>query len=418
MKKEFLLLALGVGLWLVPEVSSARPSTKPKIPAAGIYLNSANSPLLDLIKSSTKTIDIEIYTMTDIQVREAIRDVIARKDKVTVRILKDPTPFDEDCHLWPAIAAEEQARMQATRTGMDGGAPVKKLTPSEMADCKDQRKLVDDVIKSGGEYLPFKKDQLCKDPTKYCYQHGKILIADGKTALVSTGNFDETNLCDIQQGVGRCNRDYTVITQDKDVVKSLAAVFEEDLKGSKYDLQSLVKSQLSPKVTVSPYARDQLQDFILSAKKSVWIQTQYLKDIELNQTIRKAASKGVKVTVNVGSPCSFSRHAGQQADVFKQIYQEFDAAGVQSRMFTQSQKINGKNGYMHAKAIVVDEDQAWVGSINGSFTSIGNNREFGVFLDTQKDVNALLKQIQADVADPNSESWQEGLNCVKDGPKK
>jgi len=86
-------------------------------------------------------------------------------------------------------------------------------------------------------------------------------------------------------------------------------------------------------------------------------------------------------------------------------------------MFTDLQKVGGMPGYMHAKAIVIDEKRAWVGSINGSTTAVNKNREFGVFFDDTAAVRKLIAQMQEDFTSPNSESWHEGLMCAKDTPR-
>jgi phosphatidylserine/phosphatidylglycerophosphate/cardiolipin synthase-like enzyme len=79
-------------------------------------------------------------------------------------------------------------------------------------------------------------------------------------------------------------------------------------------------------------------------------------------------------------------------------------------------KVKNKSGYLHAKAIVVDRARAWVGSVNGSTTSIENNREFGIMLNAASEVSKLEAYINADFSHPDSETWQESLLCKKDPP--
>ena len=54
--------------------------------APGLYINANGSPLVPLIHSATGSIDIEIYTMYDLNVRNAIRDEIAKK--ISIRVIQ------------------------------------------------------------------------------------------------------------------------------------------------------------------------------------------------------------------------------------------------------------------------------------------------------------------------------------------
>ena len=51
---------------------------------------------------------------------------------------------------------------------------------------------------------------------------------------------------------------------------------------------------------------------------------------------------------------------------------------------------------LHAKAIVVDGKQTWVGSQNFTQTALDANREVGVFTDTASEVAKVKNQIDTD----------------------
>ena len=355
-----------------------------------IYFSTDPSPLLQMISGAQKSLAIEIYTMGDKDVRAAIRTALAKG--IQVRIVKDPTPLGETCFLFSATTAKDSE------------------------DCKDQQALVREVQATadhGGAYVPFNKSVLCANPAQKCFEHGKMAIVDGATLLVSTGNFDSTNLCDIQYNPSHCNRDYNLVTHDSQMIDTLSAVFENDLKGERYDLAGLLAQAGSPAVTVSPFSLEPLVNFIHSAKTRIRVQEQYLHEPTINAALQNAAQQNIQVQVDVASPCSFGKPSDKEAAAFSKIYQAFDAAGVASRMFTARQKVGGKPGYLHAKAIVVDEERAWVGSVNGSTTSVSNNREFGIFFNDPLSVRRLIGQMEADFTSPDSESWQEGLQCAE-----
>jgi phosphatidylserine/phosphatidylglycerophosphate/cardiolipin synthase-like enzyme len=360
---------------------------------AGVYLNSNGSPLIPLIESTKHSLDIEIYTMEDPYVRQLLRDALARS--VKIRILHDPNPDGMTCNVFAAPTA------------------------TTSADCKDQQKLVSDVTSAGGSYTPFDKKTLCpngggSDGT-YCYEHGKMVISDGSVVLISTGNFDPTNMCLAPENPTQCDRDFTVIESDTTIVSTLESIFQNDLKGVAYDVQSLIPPSLTGVLTVSPVSLQPLLDLIKSAKSSIVVETQYLEEPEINAALVEMAKKpGVKVTVTTSSVCYFDTPSSSDADETKQTYTAFDQAGISTTMFDHLDLINGAAGYLHAKVIIVDGTKAWVGSENGSTGSLTENREYGVIFTDPQWIATLTPVLAADHSSPNNETWQQSLACTKD----
>lgn len=240
--------------------------------------------------------------------------------------------------------------------------------------------------------------------------------------MLSTGNFNPTNLCNPEgtsQGeLSTCNRDFSVISTDPQVIYLLNEIFEQDFKGAAYDLLSILARPEARKITVSPHSLNPILSFIASAKSSIEIENQYLRNAEMNQALIEAARRGVKIRLLVNSICIFNRpDPVRDADAIKQwtrTFTAFDQAGIQSRNFTRKIQIAGRSGYLHSKVIVVDQKRAWVGSVNGSTQALTQNREFGIFIDDLSQVQKLRKIVLSDFQEPNTESWKESLNCAKD----
>ena len=354
---------------------------------SGFYSNADGSPLMELIRGAERTIDIEIYQMEDGDVRQAIRDALQKG--VIVRIIHDPSPVGKVCDVF-------------------GGRPA--TDP----DCADQQALVGEVNQAQGSYVAFNRAELCGIPGQSCFEHGKMVIADGTTALISTGNFDSTNLCNLSRNPSRCDRDYTLITRDLAVVATLNSVFASDLAGVRYDVSALLTPEVNAKLTLSPFSLAPIVDFIKSAKTSILVETQYLKEPTINAALVEAARSGVAVSVDVSSACAFGVPKPNAAAQWTATYSEFESAGIQIQIFTRQIKIDGKDGYLHAKAIVVDGSSAWVGSVNGSTESVSKNREFGLFFSEPSQVDQLRSIMLSDQTNPSGESWQDSLTCAKD----
>ena len=368
------------------------------------FENASGSPIFKLLQTAKTSIDIEIYEIEDLRVQNAVLKAMDRG--VSVRIIQESEAVGSHCPVFQKIFA---------------GDPV---------DCKAQKTFVQKVRAKGGFYIPFAFQQFCDDSKYRCLEHGKMILVDGKKALISTGNFNASNLCDpkglpkvksiagVNGELTTCNRDYSIVSSDPNVVSTLTAVFESDYNGNSYDLSKILKTKAAQKITVSPLSMAPLLQFIRSAKKSVLIENQYLKNQEMNNELLAAAKRGVKVFLVVNSACAFGKpdptKDAAAIEQWNSTFKAFDQAGVKTRAFTKQIKINGYNGYLHSKAIVVDGSRAWVGSVNGSTQALNRNREYGIFLSDAEEVSKLTKFIVDDFNDPNTESWQEGLLCLKD----
>ena len=362
-------------------------------PAAAVeqlYDNASDgSPIVSLIASAKKSIDIEIYTMKDMGVINALKTAMGRG--VKLRVIQTPNPVADSCGVFK---------------------PSDASTP---ADCLAIRAFVTYVKNNGGQYESFSFD-LCGIQGKSCYEHGKLMIIDQKEVMMSTGNFDPTNLCDQAESPAHCNRDFTVTTTDVAAVQAYESIFDKDLLATPYNLQSILET--APNVTASPLSMQPIVDFIGTAKKTLQIENQYLNDPTMNNAIVAAAKRGVKVFVMVASVTSFGAldptNDASKISRWESTFKEFDQAGIKSLIFDDQMKVNNNPGYLHAKTILVDGTHAWVGSVNGSTMSLTSNREFGYFSNDKTFTKHLGEVMYADFSNRNAETWLQSLNCKKD----
>ena len=348
--------------------------------------------------------------MDDPQVIAAIRSAISRG--VVVNVVKEPKPVGASCRVFESRSANSQT--PEVFPGPEIFASGDLLARSGAASCEDQKQLVKDVNQSGGHYVAFQKPELCGgNGTKSCLEHGKIVVVDSQLALVSSGNFNTSSLCDLKYSPAVCNRDYSYITDDTDIVQTLETVFEKDLVGRRHDVASEMSPAAEKKLTVGPNSLEPLIAFIKSAKKSIQVENQYLNEPSFNSALIQVANRGVKIYLTVASACSFGKPKPSQAKKMSQIYQDFDQAGIATKMFNKRYSVNGQPGYLHAKAIVVDGNRAWMGSVNGSTQAMTLNREYGVFMNDSASVKKLDSIMKSDFNDRKSESWQDGLDCAE-----
>ncbi len=352
-----------------------------------LYDNVQGAPHLEMINGAKKSIDIEIYSMKNSKVLNALKSAIKRG--VKVRIVQEPRPVSDQCLVFNQITAGDDAK------------------------CVEQKSFVAFVRKNNGKYVPFDKG-LCGIPDSNCFQHGKVIIVDKNMVLMSTGNFNSSSFCDDAESPTVCNRDYSIVSRDPDVVKTIQKVFDADVAGRSIDIAAVLRTPEARRVTISPMSLDPIVAFIDSARKTIQLQNQYLKNPDYNAALVRAAKRGVKVFVMVASACAFGRPKPRQIEQWNQIYGEFDAAGIHTKTFNASIPIGGRPGYLHSKAILVDSERAWVGSVNGSTTSLTLNREYGLFSTEAQVVRELGTVLYSDYVQKGTQSWRDSLRCKRD----
>lgn len=388
-----------------------RPWTgPPPVNFSGVYSHGDTLPLLPLLDSARERIDIEIYEMNDRRVLEALR--AARDRGVRIRIVKDNNPVGNSCRFDPSSTPAAPARRPAN--------------PAEPhVNCGELRAFFRELRESrrGDRWVEFDKSALCgRNPPeragrRNCFQHGKLALVDQKWALVSSGNFNPSSLCprsgEAAPRLPNCNRDFTVVTDQVEIVRALSEVFEKDLVGERPDIPGILRKHgVESRLTISPMGRDTLQDLIRSAKIRVQFQNQYLRrDSGLADVLGEVARRGVRVDVQLADVCHYGSVRDRLALEYDLLFRFLEDQRVRLRMFSRLQRVQNRPGYLHAKALVIDEEVLWVGSINGSRTSLDENREFGVVLRDPRLAKALSLRMEMDLSHPSAQLWRESMRC-------
>ncbi len=203
----------------------------------------------------------------------------------------------------------------------------------------------------------------------YTLTHEKGMVIDGNTAFIMSCNFTYSAL-------NGANREYGVIDTLALDVQSVMDIFNADWK------------RVSPHISntnlvVSPTnARAALTTLISSAKKTLVLEEEEMLDENIQQALVNAAQHGVRVQVLLPTP-----YAGQSDNNTAGIVL-LKKGGVQVKEDPQL--------YIHAKMIVADGVQAFIGSENISAPSLDGNRELGILLTDKEMLVTLQKTFQQD----------------------
>ncbi len=189
--------------------------------------------ILDKIDTAQNHVLIEVYILTEKQIKESLKK--AQKRGVNVQVILEKNPY------------------KATNIN------------NKTFDFLKKNKI--NVVWSKW--------------SNYSLNHSKLLLIDNE-AIISTWNLSYSTF--------NFNRDFFIFTKDKKIVSVLEEIFQSDFKWIK---QNIYDSNL----ILSPnYSRNKLHLLINNAQKDIKIYFQYFKDENLEKLLLKKAWEGVKIS--------------------------------------------------------------------------------------------------------------------------
>lgn len=201
------------------------------------------------------------------------------------------------------------------------------------------------------------------DP-QFNFMHAKVIIIDRAEALLSTGNYNQSYMLK--------ERNYAVRDRDAADVRSLQAIFDADWLRQSPDLSCT-------RLLVAPVnARQRLLELIHSAHTSLVIESMQFGDKDVRNAVAARKAAGVDVRVILADPGWIDSNAS--AGTFLQQH------GIRPKFYPHT----------HVKSIVVDGKAAYVGSVNLSWNSIDKNREVGVVVTEQANIDSIMATFEHD----------------------
>ncbi len=198
------------------------------------------------------------------------------------------------------------------------------------------------------------------DNHRYSFTHAKFWIIDN-TYSISTGNWTASFFTK--------NREYIYSAIDIATLRFLENIFTADSTHMGYKDISGIPSH----IVMSPLdARSKIETLILSTEKSIIIYVQTLDDEHILALIASLIATGKKIEI-----CT----ADNESNRVRQI--EF--ASWHWKMI--------RKPYLHAKVIIVDHSEVFIGSHNLTTNAIENNREMGIILTGRDDI---VHQVESD----------------------
>jgi len=187
--------------------------------------------------------------------------------------------------------------------------------------------------------------------------HQKTLILDESKAMVMTFNFTHSTF--------KNERNFALIIDDPQRVQAIASIFSADWN-------HVPSFNHAHDVIVSPdNSRNMFISLITHAQTSIQIYAQNLNDYKIVGVLAKAAKSGVTIQILTSKPLREKQsHYLTRAGIAIHYSQKF---------------------MIHAKVLIIDNQQAVIGSNNLTHASLDDNRELSVIT---HDPN-VIKQLTA-----------------------
>ncbi|GAO98179.1 putative cardiolipin synthase YwiE [Caedimonas varicaedens] len=306
-----------------------------------VFPDNKREPFLNAIQNAQQSIQLAAYKLSDLAVMEALKKAAERG--VTIDIFYEPNIF-------------KHSRQGAQTSNLDA---LKK------------------------EHI-----RIHTHSNRFNQVHHKLLIIDGKKALIGTINFDEESFDGIagedrQKENAPC-RDFAIETDNPQILQELTQVFNADLKDQPVTYHH-------PALVWGPHTqRMKILALIESAQKNIDLYQQDIQDKGILRALKAAIARGVQIRLLM-MPYPFDKDKKKDNNISHQ--NELIQAGGHVGLFTEF--------YGHAKAMLIDgrdlnKARLYVGSTNFYTPSLDENRELGIIVSDHKAVSDFSHVFEQD----------------------
>lgn len=197
--------------------------------------------------------------------------------------------------------------------------------------------------------------------------HEKALVVDDRVAWIMTGNLTRRYYA--------TSADFVVVDRDPVDVAEIVRAFDDDFDGDLADSPSSVRVQgLHGDLLFSPGSQSELVRLVRSARRSLDVTAVELADPAVERAIGEDARRGVRVDLLMTDDREWSSELGV-----------LEGEGVHARL----EPDGPRDLYIHAKVLLVDDREVFVGSENLSEASLRYDRELGVVTSEASVVGAV-----------------------------
>ncbi len=267
---------------------------------------------------------------------------------------------------------------------------------------------------------------------RYAFHHAKYVVVDGTWILLGSENFSESGF----PVTGRGNRGWSLLVQSPALASALLGLAEEDWNASRSDVRvrfegrwgrekgpsgpsatlagSWVAAEarllLSPDNALSSHGLPRL---LHDARVSLDVELFYLRQEwrgmrnPLVEQLVEAARRGVRVRLLLdGSPYNLDE-GDDNDEAARRLNAIAGAEGLalEARLLSPHLPEGGK---LHNKGLIVDDREVWISSMNWNYHGAYENRETGLHVVSSRLASTYREAFEAD--------WGQGAAPVVEDP--
>ncbi|MGZ3693397.1 MAG: phospholipase D-like domain-containing protein [Bdellovibrionota bacterium] len=212
--------------------------------------------------------------------------------------------------------------------------------------------------------------------------HEKSMIVDGERAFITAINLTKN---------AQATRDFGITTLDTAIIAEMESVYKADWENAEKGTSNSPALTEPPLVWSPINSREKLVNLINSAVTNIAAQVENLGDPEIEVAFAQAAIRGIQVRILVPM-CD--KNANPLYDY--PFIRSLSGKGVSVRVMPFPE--SAEHPYMHSKMILVDQNRAYIGSVNFSTNSTQHARELGIIFTDEKISPVISKEFESDWA--------------------
>ncbi|MEA4977958.1 MAG: phospholipase D-like domain-containing protein [Methanomassiliicoccaceae archaeon] len=341
-----------------------------------------------------------------------------------VSFIADVTPFTfPECHGAEIYNALESAREEVlisiyqitsrntmallcllAERGVDVNILLEGSPLGDKGQTNTERTMMKCLVESGGTITLIndpRSQDLSDSGNRFTYVHTKYAVIDGKTTIITSENWTESNM-----GTGNGNRGWGAVFESEDYAKYMREIFFNDSStafGDCKDMLALYPEQTrfeggliysDPGLThddshESMTFRDCSVSPILSPDNSYESLRSFIEGSETRAYAQQMDLSDSYLGISEDSPVSWmvdSASRGVDCRLLLDITNDTGGKSAEIGLINTTTRmkaagINGGEGFWltHNKGVIVD-DSVWIGSVNWTDTSFFRNREAAVII--------------------------------------
>jgi cardiolipin synthase len=242
----------------------------------------------------------------------------------------------------------------------DRGVTIRVLLEEDPYGGSNQQPQIFDTLNEGGIQVRW-------NTAAKRFSHIKLIVIDQRVAMIMNLNLTYSAL--------NKNRELAVVTTDPALVDHASRIFENDWQGK--------DGGIPGPLTISPdTSRTTILGLIESAQSNLDIYAEVITDRGFMSAVEAAIDRGVHVRIIM------TQSYGQ--DMLDEPVGELVRYGAELHTLADP--------YIHAKLIMVDGTEAFIGSQNYTSTSMDQNREVGVVISGPSNLERLQRVFDRDFA--------------------